>query len=204
MLRSVEEASGRKTVLAYLAVVLFAAAIYFGCAVSPPSLMDDTDAAAAQVARNMVTSGDWVTPRLDGVAFFEKPPLYYWPMAVSYKVFGVHDWAARVPMALSAIGVAWVTAAFGIWAFGRRAGFYAGVCMATSVGLFLFTRVLIPDVMLTFTIAVAMWAFLRTLDEFEKHPRFWAFVFGVFRAEAMCAASGRNPCDDAEPAPPPS
>ena len=73
----------------------------------------------------------------------------------------MHDWAARLPVALSAIGLCWLTARFGMWAFGKRAGFYAGLCMATCVGLFLFTRILIPDVMLTFTIALAMWAFLR-------------------------------------------
>ncbi len=69
--------------------------------------------------------------------------------------------------------------AFGAWAFGKRAGFYAGLCMATCIGLFLFTRILIPDVMLTFTVALAMWAFLRALDEEEPHPRFWAFVLAV-------------------------
>ena len=77
------------------------------------------------------------------------------------------------------MGFAWLTAAFGIWAFGRTAGFYAGLCMATCVGLFLFTRILIPDVMLTFTIALAMWAFLRVLDEEEPHPRLWAFVLAA-------------------------
>ena len=127
----------------------------------------------------MLTSGDWVTPRLDGVIYLEKPPLYYWPLAISYKIFGVHDWAARIPIALSAIGVALLTAAFGVWAFGKRAGFYAGLCVATCIGLFLFTRILIPDVLLTLTVALAMWAFLRALDEQETHPRFWAFVLAA-------------------------
>jgi 4-amino-4-deoxy-L-arabinose transferase-like glycosyltransferase len=141
--------------------------------------MDDVDAVQAQIARNMLTSGDWVTPRLDGVVYLEKAPLIYWLIAGSYKIFGVHDWVARIPVALSCLAVCWVTTAFGLWAFGRRAGFYAGLCAATCVGLFLFTRVLIPDVMLTFTIALAMWAFLRALDEEEPHPRFWAFLFAA-------------------------
>jgi 4-amino-4-deoxy-L-arabinose transferase-like glycosyltransferase len=141
--------------------------------------MDDVDAAVAQISRNMVTSGDWVTPRADGVAFLEKPALFYWPMAVSFKIFGIHDWAARMPFALSAIGLACLTAAFGVWAFGRKAGFYAGLCTGTCVGLFLFTRIVIPDVTLTLTIALAMWAFLRALDEEEPHPRFWAFLLAA-------------------------
>jgi Dolichyl-phosphate-mannose-protein mannosyltransferase len=133
----------------------------------------------AQVARNMLVSGDWVTPRLDGVVYLEKAPLIYWMIAVSYKIFGVHDWSARIPIALSVLVLCWVTTAFGVWAFGKRAGFYAGLCLATCVGLFLFTRILIPDVTLTFTTALAMWAFLRSIDDKEVHPRFWAFVFAA-------------------------
>ena len=149
------------------------------CIVAPPSLQDDVDSVQAQIARNMITSGDWVTPRLDGVIYLEKPPLIYWMIAATFKVFGVHDWAARIPIALSAIALCWLTAAFGIWAFGKRAGFYAGLCMATCVGLWLFTRVLIPDVMLTFTVALAMWALLRVLDEDERHPRAWAYILAA-------------------------
>jgi 4-amino-4-deoxy-L-arabinose transferase-like glycosyltransferase len=163
----------------YLIVLLFAGIIYLGCIISPPSLMDDVDAVHAQISRNMITSGDWVTSRLDGVVYLEKAPLVYWLIAGSYKIFGVHDWAARIPIALSAIGLAWLTAAFGTWAFGKRAGFYAGLCIATCIGIFLFTRILIPDVMLTFTTALAMWAFLRTLDEKEPHPRVWAVVLAA-------------------------
>jgi 4-amino-4-deoxy-L-arabinose transferase-like glycosyltransferase len=160
-------------------VLLVAGAVYLGCIVSPPSLMDDVDAVQAQIARNMISSGDWVTARLDGVAYMEKAPLIYWAIALSYKVFGVHDWAARIPIALSVMGLAWLTAAFGVWAFGKRAGFYAGLCMATCIGIFLFTRILIPDVMITFTVALAMWGFLRALDEEEPHPRFWAFLLAA-------------------------
>jgi 4-amino-4-deoxy-L-arabinose transferase-like glycosyltransferase len=163
----------------YLGVLLVAGAVYLGCIVSPPSLMDDVDAVQAQIARNMLTSGDWVTPRLDGVAYMEKAPLIYWLIALSYKLFGVHDWAARIPVALSVMGLAWLTAAFGVWAFGKRAGFYAGLCMATCIGIFLFTRILIPDVMITFTVALAMWALLRALDDEEPHPRFWAFLLAA-------------------------
>ena len=127
----------------------------------------------------MIRTGDWVTARLDGIAYLEKPPLVYWMMASSYKLFGVHDWAARLPIALFCIGVCLLTMAFGIWAFGRKAGFYAGLVMATCIGLYLFTRVLIPDVILTFTITLAMWALLRVLEEEEPHPRAWAFVLAA-------------------------
>jgi hypothetical protein len=141
--------------------------------------MDDVDAVQANISRAMLTTGDWVTARLDGVKYLEKAPLIYWTIAASYKLFGVKDWAARIPVALSSLALCWLTAAFGVWAFGKRAGFYAGLVISTCIGLFLFTRILIPDVMLVFTIALAMWAFLRALDEQEKHPRLWAFLLAA-------------------------
>ncbi len=159
--------------------MLVAAAVYAGCMISPPSLMDDVDAVQAQIARNMLTSGDFVTARLDGIPYLEKAPLIYWLIAGSFKIFGATDWAARIPMVLAAIALAWLTASFGTWAFGRRAGFYAGLCIATCFGLFLFTRILIPDVMLTASIALSMWAFLRAIDEDEPRPRWWAFVLAA-------------------------
>jgi 4-amino-4-deoxy-L-arabinose transferase-like glycosyltransferase len=168
----------------YLLLLLFAGAIYIGCMVSPPSLMDDVDAVQAQIASNMLTSHDWVTARLAGVAYLEKAPLIYWLIAICYKLFGVYDWVARIPIVLAALLLALVTAAFGTWAFNRRAGFYAGLCVSTCVGLFLFTRIQIPDVMLTGNIALSMWAFLRVIDfaegeNAERRPGLWAFVFAA-------------------------
>jgi 4-amino-4-deoxy-L-arabinose transferase-like glycosyltransferase len=160
----------------YLAVLVVAGIVYLGCIFSPPSLMDDVDAVQAQIARNMIHSGDWVTAKLDGVPYLEKAPLIYWIIAIFYKIFGSFDWAARLPVALSTMALCGVTAAFGIWAFSKRVGFYAGLILATCVGLFLFTRILIPDVMLTLTIALSMWGFLRVIDEEEKHPRLWAYT----------------------------
>ena len=163
----------------HLGVLAFAAAVYLGCIISPPSLMDDVDAVQAQIARNMLASGDWVTARIDGLIYLEKAPLIYWLIAGSYKIFGFHDWAARIPVALSAIALCLLTAAFGAWAFGRRAGFYAGLCMSTCVGLFLFSRILLPDALLTVAIGLALWAFLRAIDEDEKHPRLWSTVLAA-------------------------
>src|SRR3954463_3598748 len=107
-------------------VLAAASLVFLVSVVSPPRLQDDVDAVQAQIARNMLTSGDYVTARLDGVPYLEKAPLVYWLIAGSYKVFGVHDWAARIPIALSCIALCWLTAAMGAWAFGRKAGLYAG------------------------------------------------------------------------------
>ena len=141
--------------------------------------MDDVDAVQAQIARNMLDSGDWVTAHLDGVKYLEKSPLIYWAIAISYEIFGVHDWAARIPVALSAILLSWLTFRIGAWAFSLLAGLYSGLTIATCIGLWLFTRIQIPDVTLTATIALALWAFLRTLDSEETRPALWSSVMAA-------------------------
>jgi 4-amino-4-deoxy-L-arabinose transferase-like glycosyltransferase len=162
-------------------LVIVAAIVFFGCIISPPALMDDVDAVHGQIARNMVQSGDWVIAHLDGVPYMEKAPLPYWLIAICYLLMGVHDWVARIPTALAAVLLCFVTARYGAWAFGRRAGFYAGLALATSIGLFLFTRILIPDVMLTLTITVCFMAFQHAMNEDgeEPHSRRWPALIGI-------------------------
>ena len=141
--------------------------------------MDDVDAVQAQIARNMLQSGDWVTARLNGVAYLEKSPLIYWVMAASFRLFGVHDWVARLPLALIVVCLCWITGRFGRWAFGDEAGLYSGIVLSTCIGLFLFTRILIPDAAITLTITLAMWSFLRALDDEEHHPQAWAALLAA-------------------------
>lgn len=160
-------------------VVLVAAMVFLSNIGSPPHLMDDVDAVQAQIARNMLTSGDWVTARLDGVAYLEKSPMLYWMMAASFRVFGVYDWSARLPLALACVVLCWILYRFGRWAFDEVAGTYAGIILSTSIGLYLFTRILIPDAIVTLSITVALWAFLRLLDPDERQPVRWSVVLGA-------------------------
>ncbi|HWP84301.1 MAG TPA: glycosyltransferase family 39 protein, partial [Terriglobia bacterium] len=164
----------------YQAIVLVVAALIFlGTISSPPSLMDDVDAAHSATARTMLRTGDWVTPRLNGVKYLDKPPMMYWIKAVSFAVFGVHDWAARLPLALAAVLLCWITARLAAWAFSPLAGLYAGLALATSVGLFLFTRWSIAEAILALTTAVSLWGFLRLLEGGEARPRWWAILIGT-------------------------
>jgi len=141
--------------------------------------MDDVDSVQAQISRNMLSSHDWVIAHLDGVPYLEKSPLIYWMIAISLKIFGVHDWAARIPVALAAIVLSWFTYFYARWCFGARAAFYAGLAVSTCIGLFLFTRIQIPDVMLTLSIAIAFFSFQRAIDEEETHPRRWAAILAA-------------------------
>ncbi len=160
-------------------IIGIATAIFLGTVFSPPSLMDDVDSVHATIARTMLRSGDWVSARLDGVVYLDKSPMTYWVIAASYAMLGAHDWAARIPLALSAILLCGVTVLFGTWAFGRKAGFYAGLAVATCAGLFLFTRILIPEVMLTLSVTVTMWAFLQLIEDDHSRPVLWAALMGA-------------------------
>src|ERR1051325_8568214 len=144
-----------------LMVLFIASVVFFGTILSPPSLMDDVDAVHGAIGRTMLRTGDWTTVRLDGVAYLEKAPFPYWMIAASYGLFGIHDWAARVPIALSGVLLCWLAFRIAAWAFSPRAGFYAGAALATCLGLFLFTRILLPEVILTLAVSLAIWAFLR-------------------------------------------
>src|SRR5437588_11124202 len=161
-------------------IVLAAASLVFLVSVvSPPRLMDDVDAVQAQIARNMLASGDYVSARLDGVAYLEKAPLIYWMMAASYRVFGVHDWAARLPLALGVLLLCWTTYRFARWAFDEASALYSGTALATCIGLFLFTRILIPDALLALTITGAIWAWLRLLDPDEEAKFAYVAQLGI-------------------------
>ena len=121
-------------------LVVLATLIYVGSA-SSPSLQDDADAAHAEAAREIVERGDWVTLHINGVRYLEKAPLMYWAVAASYKVFGVSEFATRLPLAVSAILLVLAVYYFGCWVGGDRAGLYAGLAVCVGLGVYLFTRI---------------------------------------------------------------
>ena len=86
----------------------------------------------AEVAREMVVTGDWVTPRLNGVPFLDKPPLFYWMEALAFSAFGVHPWTARLPLALMGTLGSLLVLLAGARLYGRRAGFLAAAVLAVS------------------------------------------------------------------------
>jgi 4-amino-4-deoxy-L-arabinose transferase-like glycosyltransferase len=160
-----------------VSLLLVAALTFVLGIISPPHLMDDVDGTQGQIPHTMITSGDWVTAHLDGVIFLDKAPLKFWITALLYKVLGVHDWAARIPNAAAALLLSLTVYFIGRWADSAKIGYYAGLVTATSIGLFLFTRVVIPDIILTLAITLALWGFLRAIEDDSPFHRYWAYVF---------------------------
>ena len=147
-----------------LLLFAFCAVVYVGSAFSP-ALQDDADSTHAEAAREMFVTGDYVTLHVNGVRYLEKAPLVYWLVALSYRLFGVNEFATRLPNVLTMFLLAALVMRWGSRAFGDIAGLYAGLFTATAAGFYLFTRILIPDALLTLLIAASFYFFLSALSE---------------------------------------
>ena len=159
--------------LAGLWLLLYASFTLF----SPP-LLDDADSVHAEVAREMVARQDWITLYANGIRYLEKAPLMYWSMAASFTLFGPQDWAARLPLAIATLALLLV-----VYATGRRifasdiAGFYAALILLTSVGIFIYTRIIIPDVIVCLWLSLAMLLFWMSLEQPQpSRATAWGFA----------------------------
>jgi hypothetical protein len=138
--------------------------LYASFSLLKPPLLDGPDSINAEAAREMAVNGDWITPHVNGVRSPQTPPLLVWITAASFKLFGVSDWAARLPLAFCALALFAVTLALGARLFLTPvAGFYAALILLTSFGIFLFTHLLYPVLLLTLWSTLAMYYFWRSL-----------------------------------------
>jgi 4-amino-4-deoxy-L-arabinose transferase-like glycosyltransferase len=137
-----------------------------------PGLLDDVDSIYIEVAREMLQRHDFVTPYIDGVRFFDKPPLMYWMASTSMSVSGISDWAARLPLALAVLALLLSVYALGNRLFavaGRsdRGGFYSALATATAIGPYLYTRFFIPDILIALWMTLGIHLFLIALERIQ-------------------------------------
>jgi 4-amino-4-deoxy-L-arabinose transferase-like glycosyltransferase len=156
-------------------------AIIYMVGLSWPALLDDVDTVHAEAAREMLVRHDWVTLYTDGLRYLEKAPLMYWSLAISYQVFGISNWSTRLPLMLGVLAVTLATYRLGRYVYGELGGLYAGMAVVTSLGLFVYTRFLIPEVLVTLWLTLGYHLFLRAVGE-ERPGRLvcWGFA-------ALCA-----------------
>ena len=164
-------------------LLVITAGVYLFTA-SDRAILDDGDALYSGVAQNMAATGDWVTPYVNGVRFLDKPPMLYWLTAASFRVFGVTEFAARLPAACAVAGIALLLFFLGRMAGGPLAGFTAGSAFAFCAGTFLFTLMAFPDIFFVFFLTLAVTAFYVWYRN-EQNPVFPALLFYAALAGAV-------------------
>ena len=152
-------------------------------------LWEVDDARYAEVPREMVERGDWVTPQVNFVDYIEKPPLIYWAGALSYTLFGVSEGAARVPLALFAliglVGVWWL----GNWLYGGRTGLYAALILASCVQFFALSHLITPDLAVSVSLLWSTGLILRCLrkpkDASWAGPAAWVAMAAALLSKGL-------------------
>ncbi len=138
----------------------------------------------AEVPREMIVSGDWATPRLNGVNYFEKPPLVYWVTAVFEKTFGLNEWSVRAVPALFAIAGVLLTYAAARELYGRTTGLLAAVVLGTSVLWFVIGHIPILDTAMAVFMSATLFSFILAVREPPGARRRWFFM-GLYASAAL-------------------
>jgi 4-amino-4-deoxy-L-arabinose transferase-like glycosyltransferase len=164
-----------------LCLLVLSAGLYIGTAGSPALDDEDVDAAHALVSQEMLQRNDFVVMYMDGVRYLIRPPMHFWMVAASYKLLGESEFATRLPLGLAMVGLVLLTFEFGRRFFGQRAGLYGALAVATSVGMFIFTRNMIPEAIYALAFEGIFYLFLRSWTG-SLNPR-----VGYWGAAALCA-----------------
>jgi len=148
------------------------------------TLVNPDEGRYAEVPREMVASGDWVTPRLNGVIYFEKPPLMYWCVAVCLKVFGSSEWSMRLTPAWFAFAGVLITYAAGRRLHGRLAGLAAAVVLGTMILYYALGRILILDMAVSVLMSATLLCFILGVNTPPGRTRRLLF-YGLYASAAL-------------------
>jgi len=151
-------------------------------------LIEPDEGRYAEIPREMLASRDFVTPRLNGVVYFEKPPLYYWAVAGSMAVLGQNELAARVPTKLASFLLALLPYLFARRRFGERTALLAGLFVASSSLVVALVRVSLIDACVSAALAAAVFAFAGFQEREAAGDRKGA-TRALFGLHAACAAA---------------
>ncbi len=161
----------------------------FAVSLKTPALLDDADSVHAEAAREMVVRGDWTTLYVNGIRYLEKAPFMYWLAAAGIRVFGPAEWVVRLPVAVFELFLVLVIYELGSFLWDRTRGFCAGLVYVTSLGPYTFTRVFLPDVILTFFVTLCLFYYLQILRRPEPTRRILGRLdprsLGLFASAAL-------------------
>ena len=161
----------------HIVALLLLSFILFFNGLGTYSLKEPDEGRYAEIPREMVELHDYVVPHLDYVRYFEKPPLFYWAVALSYKVFGVHEWSFRFPNAFSAF-LCVLALYFGArrW-LGRDVAFLSSVILMSCLGFLTMARIVTLDMFFTFWLFLSLVLFYGYYR--EGKPLFLYLFYGT-------------------------
>ena len=168
---------GRGAVWVPVALIAGCAAFYL-LRLGAAGLYDPNEGQYAEIPREMILLGDWVTPHFNFIRYFEKPPLLYWLTALAYSVLGVSQFSARIVTACAAVAGIGVVYGIGRDLWGRRAGLASGLVLATCFGHFIFSRIVLTDMLFTAVLAASFWGLLRGLLADTPRPAVTLAAYG--------------------------
>lgn len=137
------------------------------------TLFDPDEGRYAEIPREMLVRGDWVVPYLQGQPYLDKPPLVYWLGMLSYKLFGVADWSARLPTALAVHGCILSLYLLGRRSLGERPAFWGALLLGLAPGFMSMGRLLVLDGVLTFFVVLALLSALEAVSDGALRWRWW-------------------------------
>lgn len=146
-------------------------------------LLETSEARYAEISQEMVRSGDWTTPRYNFIKHFHKPPLIYWASAVSMKLFGENEFAARFPQALFGLGGILATFFFGKILFDKLTGFLAGLALLSTLEYFFISRYLVTDMLLTLFVTLSLLFYCKGFKEKSNQWFFFVSLGGAMLAK---------------------
>jgi hypothetical protein len=142
--------------------------------------LDPDEGLYATIALEMARDGDWVMPHANGLPYLEKPPLYFWLTALTFRLLGPSEWTTRLWSALPLLGTVLLTWRIGRRLYGDVAGLLAGVVMATVAGNALYVRKASADQLFVFCLTLSIYGFLRDAERADRGSRrFLLFYLGV-------------------------
>ncbi len=147
-----------------IALLVLACAPLFFFRLGRAGLGDPDEGRNAEAAREILETGDWVTPHLDGIPYLDKPPAFFWTVALSYRLLGVGELAARAPSALFALAGIALVSWFARRRTGHAAGWLAGITLALSPLYIIFGRIVIFDMMLTFCMTISVLSAFEAME----------------------------------------
>ncbi len=150
-------------------------------------LMDPDEGRYSEIPREMLERCDFITPTLNYVKYFEKPPLLYWLNAASFSIFGQNEFAARFPCALAGLLTILFTYWMGRELFGRRAGIIAAVIMGSSTGFLALSRIALTDMPLTFCMTLSLGSFILAVRDSGERKSLYYYLFYIGAALAVLA-----------------